>query len=136
MKGGGIQGRETKWKGREGDQGTGKEGKDGRGRGKTQGGKGDGEDRENEGWGVNEASVNRCKAEEGLFYVFLPKSVYNKHDPIGRHYLYQAKTGMSPLRCHKFRHNFQDTPDMIDTYRPRGLLGRLCDVWENLLVIY
>ena len=40
-----------------------------------------------------------------------PKSFYNIHDPIGLHYLFQLRTGLSPLRCHKFRHNFQDTPD-------------------------
>ena len=40
-----------------------------------------------------------------------PKSFYNIHDPIGLHYIFQLRTGLSPLRCHKFRHNFQDTPD-------------------------
>ena len=40
-----------------------------------------------------------------------PKSFYDIHDPIGLHCLFQLRTGLSPLRSHKFRHNFQDTPD-------------------------
>ena len=38
------------------------------------------------------------------------KSVYNIHDPIGIHYLFQLRTGLSPLRSHKYRHNFLDIP--------------------------
>ena len=38
------------------------------------------------------------------------KSVYNIHDPIGIRYLFQLTTGLSPLRSHKYRHNFLDTP--------------------------
>ena len=41
------------------------------------------------------------------------KSVYNIHDPIGIHYLFQLRTGLSPLRSHKYRHNFLDTPTEI-----------------------
>ena len=40
-----------------------------------------------------------------------PKSVFGIHDPIGLHYLFQLRTGLSPLRSHKFRHNFRDNPD-------------------------
>ena len=42
-----------------------------------------------------------------------PKSIYNIHDPLGLHYLFQLRTGLSPLRSHKFSHNFQDTPTNI-----------------------
>ena len=40
-----------------------------------------------------------------------PKSIFGIHDPIGIHYLFQLRTGLSPLRSHKYRHNFHDTPD-------------------------
>ena len=40
-----------------------------------------------------------------------PKSVYGIHDPMGIHYLFQLRTGLSPLRSHKCRHNFRDTPN-------------------------
>ena len=38
------------------------------------------------------------------------KSVYDIHDPIGLHYLFQLRTEVSPLQAHKYRHNFCDTP--------------------------
>ena len=31
-------------------------------------------------------------------------------DPIGTKMLYQLRVGLSPLKAHKFRHNFIDTP--------------------------
>ena len=40
-----------------------------------------------------------------------PKSIYNIHDPVGLHYLFQLRTGLSSLRSHKYRHNFRDTPN-------------------------
>jgi len=43
----------------------------------------------------------------------VPKCVYGIHDPIGLHYLFQIRTGLSPLRSHKFRHGFRDTPTDI-----------------------
>ena len=43
----------------------------------------------------------------------IPKSFYDIHDPIGLHYLFQLRTELSPLRSHKFRHNFSDTPTDI-----------------------
>lgn len=42
-----------------------------------------------------------------------PKSFYGIHDPIGLHYLFQLRTELSPLRSHKYRHNFRDTPTDI-----------------------
>ena len=38
-----------------------------------------------------------------------PKSIYDIHDPIGLRFLFQLRTGLSPLRSHKFRHGFLDT---------------------------
>ena len=43
---------------------------------------------------------------------FRPKkrSIFDIHDPLGVHYLFQLRVGLSPLRSHKKRHNFIDTP--------------------------
>ena len=38
-----------------------------------------------------------------------PKSTFNIHDPIGLHCLFMLRLGLSPLRSHKFCHNFLDT---------------------------
>ena len=38
------------------------------------------------------------------------KSIFNIHHKNLR-YLYQLRVGLSPLRAHKFRHNFRDTPN-------------------------
>ena len=39
------------------------------------------------------------------------KSTFGVHDPVGTHYLFQLRVGLSPLRYHKKRHNFIDTPN-------------------------
>ena len=39
-----------------------------------------------------------------------PHSIFRIHDPLGIHYLFQLRVGLSPLRNHKKRHNFIDTP--------------------------
>ena len=43
---------------------------------------------------------------------FRPKmqSIFGIHDPLGVRYLFQLRVGLSPLRSHKKRHNFIDTP--------------------------
>ena len=41
------------------------------------------------------------------------KSMFNIHDPLHRRYLFQLRMGLSPLRYHKKRHNFSDTPSEI-----------------------
>ena len=43
---------------------------------------------------------------------FRPKSnsIFGIHDPVGLRYLFQLRVYLSPLRSHKFRHNFTDTP--------------------------
>ena len=47
-----------------------------------------------------------------LLSLFRPKSkpIYGIHDPIGLHFLFQLRLGLSPLKYHKNRHNFADTP--------------------------
>ena len=41
------------------------------------------------------------------------KSIFGVHDPIGLRYLFQLRVSLSPLRSHKSRHNFIDTPSDI-----------------------
>ena len=41
------------------------------------------------------------------------KNIFGLHDPIGLRYLFQLRVGLSPLRYHKNRHNFRDTPSNI-----------------------
>ena len=47
-----------------------------------------------------------------LLSFFRPKkrSIFNIHDPKGIRFLFQLRLGLSPLRSHKRRHNFEDTP--------------------------
>ena len=46
---------------------------------------------------------------------FRPKTniIFGIHDPVGLHYLFQLRVSLSPLRSHKFRYNFTDTPSEI-----------------------
>ena len=41
------------------------------------------------------------------------KSIFGVHDPIGLRYLFQLRGSLSPLRSHKGRHDFVDTPSDI-----------------------
>ena len=38
------------------------------------------------------------------------KSIFGIHDPLGIRFLLQLRVSLSPLRSHKKRHNFIDTP--------------------------
>ena len=40
-------------------------------------------------------------------------SSFDIHDPVGLRYLFQLRVSLSPLRSHKFRHNFADIPSEI-----------------------
>ena len=40
----------------------------------------------------------------------MTKSIFGIHDPVGLRYLFQLRVSLSPLRSHKWRHNFIDTP--------------------------
>ena len=37
------------------------------------------------------------------------KSIFGIHDTVGIRYLFQLRVSLSPLRSHKWRHNFNDT---------------------------
>ena len=39
----------------------------------------------------------------------MAKSIYSIHDPIGLRYLFRLRLNLSPLRSHKYHHNFMDT---------------------------
>ena len=41
------------------------------------------------------------------------KSTFGVHDPLGLRYIFQLRVNLSPLRNHKRRHNFADTPSEI-----------------------
>ena len=47
---------------------------------------------------------------------FLPpnaNSIFGIHGPKSLRYIFQLRVSLSPLRNHKFRHNFDDTPSDI-----------------------
>ena len=58
-------------------------------------------------------SFNNLKVH--LLSLFRPKikSIFGIHDPMGLRYLFQLRVSLSPLRSHKNRHNFIDTPSDI-----------------------
>ena len=41
------------------------------------------------------------------------RSTFGVHDPLGLRYLFQLRVNLSPLRSHRRRHNFADTPSEI-----------------------
>ena len=41
------------------------------------------------------------------------KCIFGIHNPLGLRYIFQLRVGLSPLRYHKNRHNFIDTPSDI-----------------------
>ena len=41
------------------------------------------------------------------------KSIFGVHDPLGLRYVFRLRVSLSPLRSHKSRHNFIDTPSDI-----------------------
>ena len=43
----------------------------------------------------------------------MTKSIFGIHEPVGLRYLFQLRVSLSPLRSHKWRHNFIDTPSEI-----------------------
>ena len=51
------------------------------------------------------------KLKEHLLSLFRPniKSTFNRYDPIGLRYIFQLRLRLSPLRNHKWRHNFIGT---------------------------
>ena len=41
------------------------------------------------------------------------RNYFNIHDPVGLQYLFQLRVSLSPLKGHKWCHNFSDTPSDI-----------------------
>ena len=58
----------------------------------------------------NIPSINILKSQ--ILSLIRPekKSIFNIHDPLGLRYLFHLRVGLSPLRSHKNRHGFADTP--------------------------
>ena len=44
------------------------------------------------------------------------KSTFGIHDALGLRYLFQLRVNLSPLRSHKMRHNFCDTPEICELF--------------------
>ena len=55
-------------------------------------------------------SFDKFKTYITSFFRPKTKSTFGIHDPLGIHYLYQLRVGLSPLRSHKKNHNFMDSP--------------------------
>ena len=53
--------------------------------------------------------------KEHMLSLFRPKikSIFGVHDPLALRHLFQLRVSLSPLRSHKKRHNFTDTPSDI-----------------------
>ena len=58
-------------------------------------------------------SFNILKKHINTFFRPKTKSTFGIHDPVGLRYLFQLRVSLSPLRSHKFRHDFADTPSEI-----------------------
>ena len=58
-------------------------------------------------------SFDILKKHINTFFCPTIKSIFGIHDPVGLRYLFQLRVSLSPLRSHKFRHNFTDTPSEI-----------------------
>ena len=55
-------------------------------------------------------SINTLKTH--ILSIIRPekKNIFNIHDPLGIRYLFYLRVGLSPLKSHKKRHGFEDTP--------------------------
>ena len=58
-------------------------------------------------------SFNILKDHTNGFFRPKPNSIFGVHDPLGLRYLFQLRVGLSPLRNHKWWHNFADIPSNI-----------------------
>ena len=56
-------------------------------------------------------TYNELKKHLITFFRPNGKSIFNIFDTTGTRYLFQLRLGLSPLRSHKKRHNFADTPN-------------------------
>ena len=55
-------------------------------------------------------SFDILKKHINTFFRPMTKSIFGIHDPVGLRYLFQLRVSLTPLRSHKYRHNFTDTP--------------------------
>ena len=55
-------------------------------------------------------SFDILKKHINIFLRPKTRSIFGIHDPVGLRYLFQLRVSLSPLRSHKRRHNFADTP--------------------------
>ena len=58
-------------------------------------------------------SFDILKKHINTFFRPETKSTFGIHDPVGLRYLFQLRVSLSPLKSHKWRHNFTDTPSDI-----------------------
>ena len=58
-------------------------------------------------------SFDILKNHINTFFRPITKTIFGIHDPVGLRYLFQLRLSLSPLRSHKYRHNFIDTPSEI-----------------------
>ena len=54
--------------------------------------------------------LTSLKKHINTFYCPDTKSIFGIHDPVGLRYIFQLRVSLGPLRGHKWRHNFVDTP--------------------------
>ena len=62
---------------------------------------------------TNIPSYNILKTHLLSFFRPPKRSIFNIHDPTGIRFLFQLRLGLSPLRSHKRRHGFVDTPSEV-----------------------
>ena len=58
-------------------------------------------------------SYNTLKTHLIAFFRPKKRSIFSVHDPTGIRFLFQLRLGLSPLRSHKRRHKFDDTPSDV-----------------------
>ena len=58
-------------------------------------------------------SFDILKKHINTSFRLMNKSIFGIHDTVGLRYLFQLRASLSPLRSHKFHHNFTDTPSEI-----------------------
>ena len=64
-------------------------------------------------WNIFIKHFDILKKHINTFFRPTTKSIFGIHDPVGLPYLFQLRVSLSPLRSHKFPHNFTDTPSEI-----------------------
>ena len=62
---------------------------------------------------TNLPSYSTLKTHLLSFFRPPKRSIFNINDPTGIRYLFQLRLGLSPLKSHKVRHKFIDTPSDV-----------------------